>query len=320
VNLIKKSLLIAIVMLVAYHFLLPHLSHKFYQINGSQRGNYLRAQRYLYDIPDKTNVIVGSSMSLELNDQTLGPSYFKLSLPGGSIQTALEIIRRSKKRPSVLLIETNNLEWDVDRGFVEDLFNPYLFELRRHSAIFREEGRPSNFVVGITEAIVRKACQFNAGPGERAELAKHADAPAARLSGQLFGKVMDINRETLQHTSPPALLAKNANRLGEVVDALANEGSKCVFFEMPFDDSLMDLPLPAATRKAVAARFPGDKYSWLRFARDHNYETVDGIHLVRPEADGVTKVFLQQVADVVQESKQSSPHIHALAHESQSSQ
>ena len=42
-SVIRKSILAAIVMLVAYHFALPHVSRKFFQINGLQRGNYARA-------------------------------------------------------------------------------------------------------------------------------------------------------------------------------------------------------------------------------------------------------------------------------------
>ena len=81
---IRKSVFAALVMLVAYHFVLPHLSRRFYQVLGQQRGIYLIAQRYVFDVPKESNVIVGGSMSGMLNDDLLGPGYFKLTVPGDS--------------------------------------------------------------------------------------------------------------------------------------------------------------------------------------------------------------------------------------------
>src|ERR1700681_2056936 len=104
---IRKSIFAALVMLGAYHFVLPHLSQRFYQILGQQRGIYLRAQRYLFDVPKETKVIVGGSMAGMLNDDLLGSGYFKLTVPGDSSFTALEIIRRTGNKPTAVLIETN---------------------------------------------------------------------------------------------------------------------------------------------------------------------------------------------------------------------
>ena len=157
VSLVKKSLLAAFVMLLAYHFLYPHLSHRFYKLGGQERANYARAQQYLYDVTDGTNVILGSSMSLELDQNILGPDYFKLTFPGNSILTSLEIVRHAGKRPRVVLIETNELDKEADSEFLHDLFSPWLSRLRRYSPVFKGEGRPANFLVGIASTAVSKS-------------------------------------------------------------------------------------------------------------------------------------------------------------------
>ena len=126
---IKKSLITAFVMLVAYHFLLPHIPHKFFQFLGQQRSNYVKVQRYVYDVPREKKVIVGSSIAETLNNEALGPDYYKLTLAGGSIFTSLEIVERSGKKPPVVLIETNIFERDRDKELLHDLFGAPFYQL-----------------------------------------------------------------------------------------------------------------------------------------------------------------------------------------------
>ncbi|HEY4283445.1 MAG TPA: hypothetical protein VGM62_10310 [Chthoniobacterales bacterium] len=292
---IKKSLLTAALLLVIYHLLFPHLSRKFYQINGQQRENYLRAQHYIYDCPAGTNIILGSSMSLELNQDMLGPSYYKLTFPGGNTLTALEIIRRSEKRPPLVLIETNNIAPNPDEQFLHDLFSPWLFQLRRYSPVFKEEGRPANFVVGIVEACVRRTDQLRSGRG-RSRTDNSAVSQTAGVDQELFAKLLRGNHEVLVHPLSPARLSEGVTKLGEYVDELTRTGTTCVFFEMPIDSSLMNLPQPAGVREAVTTRFPKDKYRWFEFANDHDYNTVDGMHLTRTEADKVTQSLMGKIA------------------------
>ncbi len=154
-------MLAAFIMLLGYHFLYPHLSHRFYKVGGQERANYVRAQDYISEVPKRTSVILGSSMSLELNERILGPDYFKLTFPGNSILTSLELVRRAGKRPRVVLIETNELSKDADSEFLHDLFSPWLFALRRYTPIFKGEGRPANFLVGIASTAVSKSISWS---------------------------------------------------------------------------------------------------------------------------------------------------------------
>src|SRR5205085_8036698 len=134
-----------------------HLSRHFFKIFGQQRLNYQVAQRYVFDVPTDTNVVAGSSMAEKLDDELLGPSFCKLTLPGGSVFTSLEMISLAQKHPRIIFIETNVLSRDSDKDLLHDLFNPWMAVLRRRSNIFREEGRPSNFVAGFADACVQKS-------------------------------------------------------------------------------------------------------------------------------------------------------------------
>lgn len=289
---IKKSLLAALVMLGAYHLLLPHLSHKLFQLSGQQRANYLRAQNYIYAPHGATAVIVGSSMSQELNDQILGPHYYNLSLSGGSLYTGLEIICRSNQLPKIVLIETNVPGRDADEELLHDLSTPWLLGLRRHSAIFREEGRPSNFVAGIAEACVRKSSQWASRFFTGSNWTDVSSAPAERLPPALLSRLMLVDREYLDVVPSAELVAKETTKLARYVDVLTRKGCKCEFFEMPMDSSLSDLSTPTVWRQALHRQFPNEKNRWLSFAHDHNYQTKDGVHLVRTEADRLTQAII----------------------------
>jgi hypothetical protein len=58
----------------------------------------------------------------------------------------MEIIHRSPKKPAMVLIETNVPWRDADPDLLHDLFGAPFYQLRQYSGIFKEEGRPANFV------------------------------------------------------------------------------------------------------------------------------------------------------------------------------
>ena len=142
---IKKSILTALVLVTAYHFLFPHLPRKYFQLSGQQRENYFRAQRYVHDLSPETNLILGSSMSLRLNEQALGSNYFKLAFGGGSILTGLEIIRLKGAHPSLVLIKMNQLGWDADLELVHDLSNTVALLPSQLFAHFQGRRPPGQF-------------------------------------------------------------------------------------------------------------------------------------------------------------------------------
>jgi hypothetical protein len=288
---IKKSILTALLLLTAYHFLFPHIPRKYFQLSGQQRDNYFRAQRYVHELPPETNLILGSSMSLRINEHAFGPKYFKLAFGGGSILTGLEIIRLKGARPPLVLIEVNELGWDIDHELVHDLFTPWLSGLRNCSPIFKEEGRPANFVNGILEALVRHSCRWSARLSGQ-------DQPTSvqGVNPELFSQLMRMYQEYL--ATVPARLSENTRTLGDYVDALTRNGCVCVFYEMPIDSSLTNLQAPRAVREAAAARFPRSKYHWLEFARDYRYQTSDGIHLTQSEADRITETMVRQLNQI----------------------
>ncbi|MFL6513942.1 MAG: hypothetical protein ACJ8M1_02855 [Chthoniobacterales bacterium] len=294
---IKSTILKALMMLAAYHFVFPHIPRTYFELSGPQRDNYSRAQRYVYDIPSQTKAIVGSSLSLRFNESTLGPGYYKLCLGGASIFNGLEIIRRTRRHPPVVLIEINQLTWDTDQELLHDLFTPWLMRLRGHFPMFREEGRPANFVNGIGNVFLQKSFHRVSRLLGRRPPTEDLSAGGSALNPALFSRIFRLYHDEL-YAVAPSNLTQQASRLGECVDALSRDGSICILYEMPIDSALSDLPAPAAVRNAAEARFPKDKYHWLQFPHDHNYDTYDGLHVSAAEADRLTEILVRQVNQI----------------------
>lgn len=291
---IKRSVITALVVLLGYHFILPHIPRGYFWIPGQQRANYARAQKFVHDAPADTKVLVGSSMANELSQEILGPEVVKLTFPAGGSFTGLDIIRNTGKRTSVLLIETNTLLRGSDEGLVGDATSPWRRQLRDVTPALKEEGRPSNYAVGFLNGWVKRVCNLGnklTGKGKAPAAAVEAPADPAMLEN-----VMRVNRETLNRKPDQAKLDEAIHRFGAQVDALAAAGTRCVFFEMPIDSSLQGLEEPAAVRKAIEQRFPRDRYTWIDLPH-RDYRTSDGIHLVREEADEVTRKIVEAAGE-----------------------
>lgn len=279
---IKRSIITALTLLLIYHFTLPYLSRAYYWIPGQQRANYLNAQEYIHHSGQDLNVVVGSSMANELSQQILTPAYAKLTFPAGGPFTGLEIIAKTGKRPPTILIESNTLLKEVDEPMLADVLSPWRRKLREISPIFKEANRPSNFQIGLLDGVAGKLRkQQVAAQGETTEVVKPVD-PA------VLDAMMEVHRVHLMKTPDPKTLARKIERMGELVDQFTAAGCKCVFFELPVHPSLAGLAQPVAIRNAMATRFPADQYRWIQFDSTRDYQTSDGIHLIRPVADQLT--------------------------------
>src|SRR5262249_50985242 len=82
--------------------------------------NGILAERYVYaDNPEA--VVVGSSLVSRLPDASLGPRTYNLGLAGEGSLTGLELVLRAERKPSIVVIETNEIMLPVDRRFLDTI-------------------------------------------------------------------------------------------------------------------------------------------------------------------------------------------------------
>lgn len=282
---ILRSLIVCLAAVIAWHFIQPRMPGGHHRIPGQVRANHHRAQSYVLQAPATAEVVAGSSMSDRLDAAALGPDRAKLTFPGGGPLTALEIIRRSGRTPSVLWFETNLIIRDPDETLISDATDAWRVGLRQHSSAFTEHGRPSAYGVGIVRTLFARACRVIPALGGA------APTPSAgpSLDPAVFEGMMSGNRKHLSKSPDPTDLARRVELIGEAVDSLQKAGSKVVFYEMPCEPSLKDLAEPAALREAMRKRFPEGQYRWLDLSRDTPWQTTDGIHLTPAEATQVVE-------------------------------
>jgi hypothetical protein len=108
------------------------------------QNNIVKAQRYVYqDDSDLKMVIVGSSLAANLNVKDIGEGVKSIALGGGASQTGLEIVKRSKGKPRILLVEINDtIVRKINSELLDSLYHPIFYWLRHYVPMMREEYRP----------------------------------------------------------------------------------------------------------------------------------------------------------------------------------
>lgn len=259
---IRRSLLVFAALVVGYALYIKFGKPELNTVQHQASGNRISAERYVFapEQADET-VIVGSSLSFRIAMDSL-PSYTNnLSFGGLTVYDGLELVRRSGKRPKRVLVETNMIFKEADRAFLDAVFQPGLYELRKAAPILREENQPSGVLVGY---IKRSLKEEGAGPGA-------AEPDSMAMSENL----LNTNRGIFGKLPPDSTQQRFLNSLSQEVNALEANGAEVIFLEVPISEELMRSPLAVRAREAVAQRFPSHRF----IRTDRTWRTTDGLHL-----------------------------------------
>jgi hypothetical protein len=241
--------------------------------------NRIRAERYLR--ADKlTAVLVGSSLTQRLPDEAFGPGTYNLALASNGPATGIEIIRRSARRPRMIVIETNIINAAPDETFINELFDEPLLTLRSWFAALRQENRPLNLILNLIRGPSKKN-------NERL-MAKKADPDIVK-------RMIGTFRKDYDQPLPADALRDPLSLIKTDVDALARDGVKIAFLEMPINPVLRDSARMSSLRAALKSVFPPEDYLWLDLDAIGPVETEDGLHLVYRDAVKVARALQTQI-------------------------
>ena len=259
---IRRSLIVFAVLVLGYAAFIHFAKLDLNTVQHQASGNRISAEKYVFapDVADGT-VLVGSSLSFRIEMDSLPSGTDNLSFGGLSVYDGLELIRRSNKRPRRVVIETNMIYKEPDRAFLDAVFQPGLYPLRKAMPILREENQPTGVLVGILKKTMKEP---GTGPG-----ATEADSMA--VSENLF----DTNRGIFGKVPADSTQQRYLTSLAQEVRALEASGTEVVFMEMPISAELMRSPLSISTRTAIQKHFPGHRY----IRSDREWRTTDGLHL-----------------------------------------
>ncbi len=259
---IRRSLIIFAILVVGYALFIHFAKLDLNTVQHQASGNRISAEKYVFAADDTSaTVIVGSSLSFRIELDSLAPNTSNLSFGGLSVFDGLELVRRSGKHPKRAVIETNMIFKEVDRAFLDAVFQPGLYELRKAAPILREENQPTGVLVGFLKKGMK---QEGEGPGS-------AEPDSMEVSENLF----DTNRGIFAKAPADSTQQRFLATLEHEVKALEANGIEVVFMEMPISAELMRSPLSTSTRGAIIQRFPGHRY----IRSDRDWRTTDGLHL-----------------------------------------
>jgi hypothetical protein len=273
---IKRSIIIALAMVIVYNLLLlsPRV-RSLYSVQSQWQNNLITAQRYELANPAPKIVVVGSSLAANLPSKQLEPEVYNLSFAGGSAFTGLELIEAAKVKPKIAVIEMNVLGRKSDPDIIQNASRPVFSSLRHHSLAFQEQWQPANLLGGrLTRAPLEKLCSL------KDRFAPHEQ----QATPSMFSRMLAIAQTNNSTPLEPARMAEQIAMLHEHVEKLEKAGVRCVFLEMPVDSSVASLPRCTSIRAKVLEEFPATRYQWISPERNHAYATTDGQHLRHDEA------------------------------------
>ena len=247
------------------------------------QGNVVRAQRYVYqDDSDLKMVIVGSSLAANINEKHIGEGVKSIAFGGGSSKTGLEIVKRSKSKPQIVLVEINDtITRQIDSELLDSLYHPISYWMRQYLPLLREEYRPISVFINY----LRSRALQNQKPMSREAL----DSLEGRnLTPQLSQKA--IQRAVDTQSKP--LFEEDAKNMKQEADLIKNQiaeikkhtGAKVVLFDIPRESRVNATLRMKQVRELAKKLFPPDRFEWLQPPKEREWRTNDGLHLIRSDA------------------------------------
>ena len=247
------------------------------------QNNIVRAQRYVYqDDSDLKMVMVGSSLAANLNIKHIGEGVKSVALGGRSSQTGLEIVKRSKSKPRIVLVEINDtIIRKIDSELLDSLYHPIFYWMRQYLPMLREEYRP----VSVFISSLKSRSQQNLKIMTREAL----DSLEGRnITPELSQKTI----QTVVDTQSKPLSEKDAKNMKQEADLMKiqiaeikkHTGAKVVLFDIPQESRVNATLRVKQVRELAKKLFPPDRFEWLPPPKEREWRTNDGIHLIRSDA------------------------------------
>jgi hypothetical protein len=277
---IRKSFLTALAL-----FLLHALFVYVNPVSSTQyalQGNTIKAQHFIYG-DALENIIIGSSLSNRLvMDSLQGMS--NLSFSGMGIFDGLSILNQSGITPRIVFIETNIISRTENEEFTSYINSPILSPIKRAIPSLRDEYQP----IGILGELIIRTVK-----GKRASDDVIDQMTVTQKPGDdaFFNKMLALQAEDYNEIPDTIMLRTRFEQLALEVERLEAKGAKVVFFEMPVNETLCDLPEPHTIRAFYRKYFPETRYAYIRVPHCSGYKTTDGAHLAGDEATRYTMYF-----------------------------
>jgi len=249
-----------------------------------RQHNIIRAQRYVYrDDSDLKMVIVGSSLAGNLNEKHIGEGVKTIAFGAGSSKTGLEIVKRSKSKPQIVLVEMNDVNFlrKLDSDLLDSLYHPIYYWMRQYLPMLREEYRPASvFINGFKSRL-----QQNLERMSRKELdSLESRNVTPEISQKTIQTVVENESKPLSEKDAETMIQEADLMRNQIAEIKKNMGAKVVLFEIPRESRVNASLRMKQVRELAKKLFPPDRFEWLPPPKEREWRTNDGIHLIRSDA------------------------------------
>lgn len=266
---IRKSILITLILFVAYELFLRLVPMPPDTSQNDKSANIISAQDFLYNYSEKEvaedTVIVGTSVSRKLITDSLGKHYINLAFNAWSAYDGLELIKRSRRKPACLLIETNYVKSQTIQPALIGSLDPVSYYPGKTFKSLHLRNQPVGLLVGLGKNLM----------AERIEALKEKK----REDTGLYQINMKINREIMQEPAPDSVLTQRFKALKFLVDGFKKENTEVIFFEAPIDPELENMVSMQQVRDYFRAWFPPGHFRYIPPPAANAFTYSDGIHL-----------------------------------------
>jgi len=247
------------------------------------QNNIVKAQRYVYqDDSDLKMVIVGSSLAANLNVKHIGEGVKSIALGGGSSKTGLEIIKRSKSKPPIVLVEMNDtIGRKIDADLLDSLYHPIFYWMRQYLPMMREEYRPVSVFINS----LKSRSQQNQKMMTREELdSLEGRNITPELSQKAIQMTVDVESTPLSEKDAETMKQEAELIKTQIAEIKKNIGAKVVLFDIPLESRVNAAIRRKQVRELAKKLFPPDRFEWLPPPKEREWRTNDGVHLIRSDA------------------------------------
>jgi hypothetical protein len=247
------------------------------------QNNIVKAQRYVYqDDSDLKMVIVGSSLAANLNVKHIGEGVKSIALGGGSSKTGLEIIKRSKSKPPIVLVEMNDtIGRKIDADLLDSLYHPIFYWMRQYLPMMREEYRPVSVFINY----FKSRAQQNQKMMTREELdSLEGRNITPELSQKAIQMTVDVESTPLSEKDAETMKQEAELIKTQIAEIKKNIGAKVVLFDIPLESRVNAAIRRKQVRELAKKLFPPDRFEWLPPPKEREWRTNDGVHLIRSDA------------------------------------
>ncbi|MFZ5570647.1 MAG: hypothetical protein ACOZF0_09600 [Thermodesulfobacteriota bacterium] len=279
---IKKCIVVTVLLFLSYNVFVYVVSLLFFSKKQWQH-NVIRAQEYIYSKQEYRIVIVGSSMAVRLDNDLLPNDCYNLSFSGQSVQDGLEIIKRLQVKPLAVFIETNVITRPMNRPFIENLFSPVLYTLRRAFPALLEKHQPFGLAALAIQRTLPWLGSMVRWVGLGGMLPAAYTGKSVEILTEAQRKVRDnvIEQTVRENNIPPekSVLSEQKEILITYRDYLKKAGITVFLFEMPVAEQLRDSVNFKSIKEVTDEIFNPMQYTYLPRPDCTGFSTTDGVHL-----------------------------------------